>query len=457
MTSELPLPLSEHIEVAVLGAMLLEPSALVRGIDSLRLVDFALDSHRRIFAAIQHLHKANLGIDSITLQDELARRRELDAVGGASYIAFLTEGIPRNFSIDSYILILREKAQLRGAMMLANRIQSEASDEQEGAQHLIERTIAEFRDLADNSGSNDLQQVGAYMDSQGEPERMFDLLATPNGIRFGFSQWDDMTGGAQPAELHVLAARPSMGKTAWMCNVADHTSVRDGKRVAVFSLEQPRDQIIRRMLSSSARIDARDIRRGSLRSQDRTLLLERRAMLCASALYIDDEAGMTVSRIKAKSRRLKSTLGLDLIVIDQLNHLDWSDVWQRGMQDHAAIGRQAKACKLMAQELQVPVVLLCQLNRDSAKRTDPTPKLADLAESGKIEQHADVITFLHRPEYYDKSDESLKGKGQMIVAKNREGGTGTCDCTYQARILRWEDDMAPAAVQEDLYTRGYPY
>lgn len=445
------LPSSPHTEVAILGAMLLDPVAVADAVAKLEASDFSLDSHQRVFRAMLSLQADEIPVDYLTVRERLTSRRELDAIGGPSYLAYLSEGIPRNFNIESYVRIVKEKSLLRQLMGIFHESGVQASDPSEDGRTLIDQTIERLRELTDSDPSNDIPQIGAYLESQGEPEQIFERLATPNGVRFGFNQWDELTGGAQPGELHILAARPSMGKTAWMCNVANYTAVRSGKRVALFSMEQPRDQIVRRMLASAARINAREIKEGTLRSQDRQLLMERRNLLCQSQLFVDDTPGLTLSKIRAKSRRLKERGGLDLIIVDQLNHVDWADFWVRGMQDHAAYGHVAKTCKRIGQELETPFVLLCQLSRESTKRIDPTPRLADLAESGRIEQHADVITFLHRPEYYDRSDESLRGKGQQIVAKNREGATGTLECTYEAAILRWEDEPSPIAHQGNFY------
>lgn len=446
-------PASLHAEMTILGAMLVEPDSIVDAIDILEAEDFALDSHRRIFATILSLHEQGHPVDIVTVGDRLRKKKELDSIGGLTYLASLSEGLPRKLSIESYVRIVRDKGMLREAMNVGDLLLESASDQSEEALDVIKRAKDHLQAIEDEGPDADLETVGSYLASKGGPEQIFERLATPNGIKFGLAGWDTLTGGAQPGELHIIAARPSMGKTAWMCNIAYHVAVRSGLKVAVFSLEQPKDQIIRRMLSAATRIDAKEIKDGKLRQQDRALILEHQAVLAAASLYIDDRPDVTVTRIRRVCRRIKQKSGLDLIVIDQLNHLNWDDYWQRGMADHAIIGRQAKGCKSMGQELGVPVVLLCQLSRDTAKRTDPTPKLADLAESGKLEQHADVISFMHRPEYYNKEDKSLEGKGKVILAKNREGQTDTIDAIYQGRIFRWEDDTEPAAHQDSFYER----
>jgi replicative DNA helicase len=463
-TQELPLPKSEHIEVTTLGAVMLEPSALVSAQESLRVADFALDSHKRIYTAILHLAKSTTTVDSSLVIEELDRRRELDAVGGRPYIYSLTEGIPRNFNIESYIRVVKEKSRLRAAMLLANRIESEASDEQEDSQHLLERTIEEFKDLAEDSPDVDMQHVGAFLATQGDEDEAMAAMATTGGLMLGWTQWDEVTGGLQRGELLVLAAMASSGKTAWACNAVYHTAVIDGKVTAYFPLEDGRGAAVRRMISAASEVDHRAIRDGNLGPRDRSLVLECRARLAAAPLYLDETPEMTMTRIKAKCAKLKRQnlaeghpSGLDFVVIDQLSHTENTDVYERGVNPEELIGRQAKAAKKIAKELDVPVVLLVQLTQEAAKRTDPTPRITDIAGSGKVKNHADIVAFLHRPELFDKSDESLKGQGHMIFAKNRQGETKTCICTYRGRILRWEDDTPPTPKQSsfDAYHEVY--
>jgi replicative DNA helicase len=463
-TQELPLPKSEHIEVTTLGAVMLEPSALVTAQESLRVTDFALDSHKRIYAAILHLAKTTTTVDSSLVIEELERKRELDAVGGRQYILALTEGVPRKFDISSYAKIIREKSRLRAAMSLASRVESEASDEQEDSQHLLERVIEEFKDLAEDSPDVDMEHVGAYLASQGNDSEALGAMATTGGLMLGWTQWDECTGGLQPGELIVLAAMASSGKTAWACNAVYYTSVVLGKVTAYFPLEDGKGAAVRRIVSAATEVDHRAIRDGNLGPRDQSLILECRAQLKAAPLYLDETPEMTMTRIKAKCAKLKRQklaeghpTGLDLIVIDQLSHTENTDVYERGVNPEEIIGRQAKAAKKIAKELSVPVVLLVQLTQEAAKRTDPTPRITDIAGSGKVKNHADIVAFLHRPELFDKSDEALKGQGHMIFAKNRQGETKTCICTYRGRILKWEDDTPPRAKQSsfDAYHEVY--
>jgi replicative DNA helicase len=463
-TQELPLPKSEHIEVTTLGAIMLEPGALVLAQESLRVADFALDSHKRIYAAILHLAKSTTIVDPSLVIEELERRRELDAIGGRQYIHHLTEGVPRKFDISSYAKIIREKARLRAVMKLASRIESEASDEQEDSQHLLERLGEEVKDLEEDTPDVDMQSVGTYLATQGDDSEALESMATTGGLMLGWTQWDECTGGLQPGELIVLAAMASSGKTAWACNAAYYTSVVLGKITAYFPLEDGRGAVVRRMVSSASGVDHRAIRDANLSQYDQSLVLEHRARLAAAPLYLDETPEMTMSRIRAKCARLKRQglaaghpTGLDLIIIDQLSHTENTDVYERGVNPEEIIGRQAKAAKKIGKELKVPVILLAQLTQEAAKRTDPTPRITDLAGSGKIKNHADIVAFLHRPELFNKDDEALKGVGHMILAKNRQGETKTCVCAYRPRILRWEDDTPPTPRQTafEAYQAAY--
>ncbi len=446
------LPAAVHAETAILGAMLLnEPMAFTDATAKLVAEDFSLDSHKRIFRAVVAAKEAYQSkYDYIVVREILDQRKELDSIGGPAYLMFLTEGIPRHLNIESYVRIVKDKARLREMVYVGHDLYNEASDRSADPQELLERMIDRLRAAALDGDAAELQSIGDFFQSQGAPEEMFNAMATVDGVNLGFAQLHELTGGPQKGELWVVAARPNMGKTAWACNTSRHVAVQEERVAAFFTLEQRRQAIIRRMLSSSARIDNKNIRENTLRSEDRRVLLEHRGMLMKAPLYLDDQPGLTVSRIKSRCYRLKHRVGLEIVFIDQLSKVSNKDVYQRGMPKHEWVGAQTNALKLMAQELEVPVVLFNQLKRPDGKG-GAVPTLSDLKESGSIEEDADVVVLLHRPEYYDKSDKSLEGVGQMIVAKNREGATKSLDCLYQGRILRWEDDYVVPAQQESFY------
>lgn len=446
------LPQDTVAEKTILGALLWDNKLFyTEGADTLDESDFALSSHRTIFRAMRNFLLDGRTIDSLILRADLISNGCLDSVGGYEYLLSFEEYY-RWKHIREYVAIVREHSLRRGALLVAQRIFDEAMNGRLRTRDILEGSISTLQDAARESHSEDLQRVGDFLATQGTPEQMFDRLATYDGLKFHFDGLDELIGGLQPGDLCVVAARPSMGKTAWACNIAHNIAVKGGKTTAFFSLEQSRNAMIRRMLAAAARVDYKDIRNNDLRAQDRELLLERRAILATAPLYIDDQTGLTGSRIKSKCARLKEEHGLDIAIIDQLSKMSMADCKERDFR--LKIGEQTKGLKRMGQDLGIPVVVFNQLSRESGKRSDPRPQLSDLKESGNIEEDADVVIFLHRPEYYDKTDDSLKGKGENIVAKNREGATGIAHCTWNGRIMRWEDIVEPVAQQDNFYDRG---
>ncbi len=457
-------PASVHTEVVILGAMLIDPVAIGDALTTLRSSDFFLESHRRIFAAITELHHADQGVDLITVRERLAAKKELEAVGGPAYLSSLTDSIPRKLNIRDYVRIVKDKARLRGLMGIFRDGVTRAADQSEEAGQILADIEQQLRITADEHPDYDLQTVGEYFEDDAvEHEDVFAEMAAKGAIKSGFAGYDEALGGGfQPGELIIVAARPSMGKSAWAGNVAYHAAVFSGVPTVLFTLEQSRKAIVRRMLSAVSRVDHKDIRHGKLSSRDRELLLEHRQSLASAPLYIDDQSDMTATRIRAKCMRLREKLPAQLrdkgmlVLVDQLSYVSGKDVYERGMQTREVVGRQTKVFKKLAKtDLQCPVIVLNQLSRDVGKRSDPKPRLEDLKESGNIEEDADVVTFLHRPEYYDRADESLKGKGEFIIAKNREGETSTVECAYQGRIMRWEDDAAPVAHQQSFSNNDF--
>lgn len=453
-TVELNRPTAMHAEVTILGAMLVAPESVQDALDLLTAEDFALDSHRKIFAAMGRLAKLSQPVDIVTLTDELQRKKELDAVGGLPYLASLSEGLPRKLSIESYVRIVRDKSQAREIINLAERAAEEAADGQEEAGVVLERHLRELRELADSQPGTGLQGVGAILDAQGPAESMLERMEAPDGVKTGYEQLDKCTHGFRPKKLIIVAARPSMGKSSWARRAAFHAAVREGKIVAYFPMEEDTDTTIRSMLSGEAEVAYDDVLSGTLTPHGRVKLMEARERLAASGLYLDDRRS-TVSQMRSKCMKLKRTVGLDEVVIDQLSSVPNDDLYKKGMPKSEWVGEQSRALKRMAKELDVPVIVLNQLKRPDKKGGD-TPQLSDLKESGSLEEDADIVIFLHRPEYYDRDNEDLRGKGQMIVAKNREGRTDTFDCKFVGSIMRWEDGTVDhKQAYFDAYQQAY--
>ena len=448
------LPASVHIEVAVLGAMLLDGLAINDATAKLTAEDFSLDSHQRIYRSIMELMAKGRGVDTLTVQEELIRRRELDTVGGPAYLAFLTEGIPRNFNIESYVRIVKDKSLLRQLMGIFTEAGAKASDQSEDAINVlsdVEARLAEVADSAIQYGFSDIATI--VKDSFGSIDALYEQGREVTGLATHYVEFDRMTSGLQESELIIIAARPSMGKTAWAINIAENAAVHGGKVVAVFSLEMSKSSLLRRMLASQALVNSKAIQTGMLMRDDRQKLIAGLERLMESKMFIDDTPGITLAEMRAKARRLKQQHGrLDLIVIDYLQLMTGgAGANQKGYenrtQEVSAISRGLKA---LAKEMKVPVVALSQLSRASEQRGgDKKPLLSDLRESGSIEQDADVVCFIHREEYYDRENEDLKGKAEIIIAKQRNGPTGVVRLAYRADFTRFEN------LQPDGDSGGY--
>jgi len=438
------LPSSIQTEVTVLGAMLLDAVAITDATAKLRPEDFSLDSHQRIYRVMTDLMAVGHSVDLITVMDALSKRRELDAIGGAAYLAFLTEGIPRNPNIESYVRIVKDKSLLRQLLGIFNDGMVQASDQTEDATKVlndIEVRLAEVADSAIQRGFSNIHEIVA--NSFGSIDALYEQGREVTGLATHYIEFDKMTSGLQNSELIIIAARPSMGKTAWAINIAQNCAVKDGKVVAVFSLEMSKESLLRRMLASEAMVGSRKLQTGFIPREDKGKLIAALDRLVTSKMYIDDTPGITLAEMRAKARRLRQQEGrLDLIVIDYLQLMTGSAgssqrKFENRTQEVSSISRGLKA---LAKELNVPVVALSQLSRGSEQRTgDKKPLLSDLRESGSIEQDADVVAFIHREEYYNREDEDLKGKAEIIIAKQRNGPTGSVQLAYLSDFTRFEN------------------
>jgi replicative DNA helicase len=451
------LPSSIQTEVTVLGAMLLDAVAITDATAKLRPEDFSLDSHQRIYRVMTDLMAIGHAVDLITVMDALSKRRELDAIGGAAYLAFLTEGIPRNPNIESYVRIVKDKSLLRQLLGIFNDGMVQASDQTEDATKVlndIEVRLAEVADSAIQRGFSNIHEIVA--NSFGSIDALYEQGREVTGLATHYIEFDKMTSGLQNSELIIIAARPSMGKTAWAINIAQNCAVKDGKVVAVFSLEMSKESLLRRMLASEAMVGARKLQTGFIPREDKTKLIAALDRLMSSKMYIDDTPGITLAEMRAKARRLRQQENgrLDLIVIDYLQLMTGSSSnskakFENRTQEVSSISRGLKA---LAKELGVPVVALSQLSRGSEQRTgDKKPLLSDLRESGSIEQDADVVAFIHREEYYDRENEDIKGQAEIIIAKQRNGPTGSIKLAYLSDFTRFENLDTSHASGPDAY------
>jgi replicative DNA helicase len=438
------LPSSVHTEVAILGAMLLDGVAISDATAKLTAEDFSLDSHQRVYRAMVDLMAKGHGIDYLTVQEELSRRRELDSIGGPAYLAYLSEGIPRNFNIESYVRIVKDKSLLRQLMGIFHDGQIRASDQSEDAITVLGDVEALLADVADSAIQRGLAGIPEIVASSfGSIDKLYEQGREVTGLATHYTDFDKMTSGLQESELIIIAARPSMGKTAWAINIAQNAAVKDGKVVAVFSLEMSKESLLRRMLASEALVGSRKLQTGTMMKDDRGKLMSALERLMESKMFIDDTPGISLAEMRAKARRLKQQEGrLDLIMVDYLQLMTGTNTsgkkgFENRTQEVSSISRGLKA---LAKEMKVPVVALSQLSRGSEQRTgDKKPLLSDLRESGSIEQDADVVAFIHREEYYDRENEDVKGKAEIIIAKQRNGPTGSIQLAFLSDFTRFEN------------------
>ncbi|MGA1982647.1 MAG: replicative DNA helicase [Acidobacteriaceae bacterium] len=438
------LPSSVHTEVAILGAMLLDGVAISDATSKLKAEDFSLDSHQRIYRAMVELMAKGHGIDYLTVQEELARRRELDSVGGPAYLAYLSEGIPRNFNIESYVRIVKDKSLLRQLMGIFHDGQIRAADQSEDAITVLGDVEALLADVADSAIQRGLAGIGEIVaQSFGSIDALYEQGREVTGLATRYTEFDKMTSGLQDSELIIIAARPSMGKTAWAINIAQNAAVHDGKVVAIFSLEMSKESLLRRMLASEALVGSRKLQTGTMLREDKGKLMKALERLMESKMFIDDTPGITLAEMRAKARRLKQQEGrLDLIVVDYLQLMTGTNAsGKRGFENRTQeVSSISRGLKALAKEMKIPVLALSQLSRGSEQRTgDKKPLLSDLRESGSIEQDADVVAFIHREEYYDHDNEDVKGKAEIIIAKQRNGPTGSIELAFRSDFTRFEN------------------
>ncbi|HEY5056144.1 MAG TPA: replicative DNA helicase [Acidobacteriaceae bacterium] len=428
-------PEAAHVEKVILGAMMVDPVAITDATMYLTPDDFVLDSHQRVYKAILQLVEAGHAVDYVTVSEALARRRELDSVGGREYLAELGERLPRKLSIESYVQIVRDKSLLRRLMTACDSGIVQAAEHADEALQILNDVSNRLMEISDSAIVKTFSDIADITrDSFGSIDQLYQQGKEITGVATHFIEFDRMTAGLQNGELIIIAARPSMGKTAWAINIAQNAAIRDGKVVAVFSLEMSKESLLRRLLASEAQVNSRKIQTGFLPKEDKGKLMSALERLMESKMFIDDTPGITLAEMRAKARRLKQQEGrLDLIVIDYLQLMTGVNAsGKRGFENRTQeVSSISRGLKGLAKEMKVPVVALSQLSRGSEQRTgDKKPLLSDLRESGSIEQDADVVAFIHREEYYNRDDEDLKGKAEIIIAKQRNGPTGVVNLLY---------------------------
>lgn len=415
-------PQNVEAEQAVLGAMMLDHNAVIAAMEKLTPNDFYREVHRTIFEAMEHLHHENKEIDVITLPEELRRMKKLDDVGGIEYILSLPNLVATAANIEYHANIVAEKALARNLITTCTDLTAAAYDGEKEPEDLLDDAERKILQLSENKNRGDFSPVGAVVEETLDKiTKLYENKAGLTGLPTGFRDLDRMTSGLQPSDLILVAARPSMGKTAFTLNIAQNVGVRQHKTVAFFSLEMSQEQLVQRILCQISHIDSQKLRTGQLNSDEEwTRLTDACDKLYQAPIYIDDTPGISVAEMRSKARRLKSEHGLDLIVVDYLQLMQGRNAESR-QQEISEISRSLKA---LARELKVPLIALSQLSRSVESRQDKRPMLSDLRESGALEQDADIVSFLYREDYYDKETEN-QHVTEVILAKHRNGPVGS--------------------------------
>ncbi len=438
------LPASPDAERSILGGILLDNYLVNEATQGLLAEHFYLDSHRRIFQRMIDLNETAKPIEIISLSEELARHKELESVGGVAYLSSLTDGVPRRQSIEHYVRLVKDKALLRGLIHAANGMIAKALDQEDEAGEILDGAEADIFSLSEARISQDLMKLSDIVRESfpGGLDSLYEAGRRITGVETHYTDLDDKTAGFQPSDLIIIAARPSMGKTAFAINIAENVAVMDQKPVAIFSLEMSKEALLRRMICSQSRVDSHKFRTGFLGKEDLAKIRNGIDALLQAPMYIDDTPGISLTELRAKARRLKRQHGLEMIVVDYLQLMSATAPggkrYENRTQEVSAISRGLKA---IAKELRVPLVALSQLSRAPETRgtKDNEPKLSDLRESGSIEQDADVVMFIHRPEYYDRDNPDIKGDANLIIGKQRNGPTDTVKLTYINQWTRFEN------------------
>ncbi len=437
-------PHNIEAEQAVLGCMLLDSDVIPTITELIRSEDFYRDDHREICEAILDLTEKAGPVDIITVSEQLQLRGTLDAIGGLEYLTNITDAVPTTANARHYAKIVEEKSLLRKLIKASSDIAGMSYDASEEAAFVLDRAEKSIFDILEKRSTQGFTHIkDVLLDTFNRLEELYNSKSFVTGVPTGFTDLDFKTAGLQNSDLILIAARPGMGKTAMGLNIAQYAAVQRHVPVAIFNLEMSKDQLVNRMLSSEVMVDSQRMRTGKLEDDDWNKVAQALAPLSEAPIYIDDTPGVSVMDIRAKCRRLKLEKNLGLVVIDYLQLMQGRGRVESRQQEVSEISR---SLKILAKELQVPVVTLSQLSRGPESRTDHRPMLSDLRESGAIEQDADIVMFLYRDDYYNPDTEK-KNVAEVIIAKHRNGSTGTVE-------LRWFGEYTKFAnLKKDEYNR----
>ena len=422
-------------EQAILGSMLVDKDAVISAIEVLKEDDFYREDNKSIFAAIITLYSKSEPIDIVTVKNELVSQGTFERVGGLEYLAELPERVPTTANVEKYIKIVEEKSALRSLIQTSNELISLGYDESEDVDSIMDMAEKKVFDLAQKKnvkGYTPIKDVLA--ESLQKIEELYNKKGNITGISTGFTDLDNMTAGLQNSDLIIVAARPAMGKSAFAINIATNAAVKSNVPVAIFNLEMSKEQVGNRILCSEAMIDSNKVRTGQLGDDDWVKLANTIGSLSEAPIYIDDTPGISIMEIRAKCRKLKLEKDIGLVVIDYLQLIQGTG--GRNSSREQEISEISRSLKIIAKELNIPVIALSQLARATEKRDDKRPMLSDLRESGAIEQDADIVMFLYRDDYYNKESEK-RNIAEVIIAKQRGGSTGTVELAWMGNFTKF--------------------
>ncbi|MDY6011991.1 replicative DNA helicase [Clostridium sp.] len=427
------LPQSIEAEQSVIGSMIIDRSAIAQAAEGLDEEDFYRDSHKVLFKSIIDMFKKDMAVDLVTVLEHLKASDTLDRAGGVTYVTEITSSVPTTANLASYIKIVQEKSTLRKLIKASTSIIEESYNKQGEVENVLDSAEKRIFDIAEKRTASDFEPLNQVLERGFiEIERLFNNKGEITGVGSGFIDLDAKTSGFQKGDMVLIAARPSMGKTTFALNIAEHAALREGKSVVIFSLEMSKEQLAYKLLCSEANVDMLKLRTGTLDDKDWENIARATGPLSKAKIYIDDTAGVSVMEMRSKCRRLKVEYGIDLILIDYLQLMSGSSSESR-QQEVSEISRSIKA---LAKEMECPVIALSQLSRAPEQRADHRPMLSDLRESGSIEQDADLVMFLYRDEYYNKETED-KNVGECIIAKQRNGPVGTVKLAWLGQFSKF--------------------
>ena len=429
-------PNDVEAEQAVLGSMLTDKDAVSAAIEVLKKDDFYREDNKAIYEAMINLYNKPEPIDIITVKDELQSMGKFELVGGLEYLADLPEKVPTTANVEKYIKIVEEKSMLRGLIKTSNDLINLGYDETQDVNSVMDQAERKVFDLMQNRNQTGYSAIkDVLVDSFAQLELLYNQKEGITGVPSGFAELDLRTAGFHNSELIILAARPAMGKTAFALNIATNVATRSNIPVLLFSLEMSKEQLVNRILCSEAMVDSNKLKTGKIEENDWVKIVEALGPLSESEMYIDDTAGISITEIRAKARKLKLEKNIGLIVIDYLQLIQGSGNRRNGSREQE-ISEISRSLKILAKELNIPVIALSQLSRAAEQRNDHRPMLSDLRESGSREQDADIVMFLYRDDYYNDESEN-KNIAEVILAKNRSGSIGTAELLWMSNYTKF--------------------